>query len=194
MGSRRCCCQLTCLIDYDDFNRSDASTLGSRWDESDDTWGISANQAYIAHKTGAQALAKFNTIHPSAAITGKLESMVVDVEIVQEVTNARYYLLVNWKDWSNYHIATYYASATGNIELGKVSGGTYTAYTNMNITGKAASTRRLFRALISPDEFCANVSHAVFSQVTCVPTIIKNGWYCGMGGDTPSSGLEAPDL
>ena len=201
MNMNKCCCGGTCLIAKDEFDRPNDTTLGSGWTELVGDWYINvASEACIDAVVGTMALAKFNTIHPSSFDPSKPESMVVSVEILDEVAGAKYALLVNYLDSDNYNIAIYTApiaatSTPGNIELGKVSGGTYTSYVDLDIDSVTIASRRLFTALIAEGEFCAFVDFSINSHVEePSPEIFMDGWYCGMGGDHRSDSLPPPAM
>jgi hypothetical protein len=178
----KCCCN--CQIGFDNFNRADATTLGPKWTEDGSgLWGIDSNVAYS--DTG-DAIAMFNVAHRKGD-----ESMEAYYEIVDEVEDAIYYVLVNVKDLNNYHIAKFHNTAVNpKIELGKVVGGVYTMLKEENIIGKTLPYAcgymprlcRRFYARIAPDEFCAGIREATLSQVTVTPEIITDGIYSGMGG------------
>lgn len=183
MPPRRCCCQEGCVIAEDLFNRPDNDTLGAGWEESDETkWGIVSE---VAYSLPGDNVARFKTPHKIPD-----ESMEAYYEIVNEVDDAIYYILVNVKDLDNYHIAKFHNTVTPKIELGKVVGGAYTKLKEENIVGMTNAApcdhipqycRRLY-ARIAPDEFCAGIDEATLSQVTVTPEIITDGIYSGMGG------------
>lgn len=186
----KCCCN--CQIGFDNFNRADDTTLGPKWTEDGSgLWGIYGN---VAYSDPGDAVAMFNTAHRKGD-----ESMEVHYEIVDEVDEAIYYVLVNVKDLNNYHIAKFHNTAVNpKIELGKVVGGVYTMLKEENIIGKTGAYAcpdmprlcRRFYARIAPDEFCAGIREATLSQVTTTPEIIAGGIYSGMGGFRDDTRLE----
>jgi hypothetical protein len=190
MPPRFCCCP-GCKIDEDLFNRADADTLGIDWEEEDDTkWGIGGQ---VAYSLAGDNVARFKAPHKVPD-----ESMEAYYDIIDEVDDAIYYILVNVKDLDNYHIAKFHNTATPKIELGKVVGGAYTMLKEENIVGMTDAPpcdhiprycRRLY-ARIAPDEFCAGISEATLSLVVVTPTIIADGIYSGMGGYHPEETLE----
>lgn len=192
MGNKRnkCCCP-GCLIAEDLFARADALELGPQWEEDGSgNWGIGGAVAYM---TPGQHTAIFDVPHKKGD-----ESMEVKYEIIDEVDDAEYHILVNVKDASNYHIAKFLNTATPKIQLGKVTGGVFTLLDEDDVVGMTGPSGcdhmprncRTFYARIAPDEFCAGIGQAVLSMVVVEPTIIAGGIYSGMGGSVDSGIIE----
>jgi hypothetical protein len=192
MGNKKnkCCCP-GCMIGQDLFNRPDELALGIAWDEEGvGNWGVAGNVAYM---TPGEFIAIFQVPHKKLD-----ESMEVKYEIIDEVDDAEYHILVNVVDNMNYHIAKFVNSSAPYVELGVVSGGVYLSLTSLPVVGMTgpapcdhmARNCRTFYARIAPDEFCAGIGQAVLSMVTAAPSIKPGGTKSGIGGKVDSGIIE----
>jgi hypothetical protein len=173
MPPRHCCCNVRCIIDSDDFNRSDATTLGAKWIQDD--WHIDALRA----KSTAASNAIFTTVHP-------FTSMEVVVRTKNEVADNGdvYRVMINVVDEDNYHFCDFARNGvnTSTLTLGVCSGGGETVLATDTIAG-LLETERDVAVLIAPNEFCASVTNATFSKVYADEDPDAGGFRGGMGAN-----------
>ena len=180
------CCKKGCVIAEDDFNRN-ASDLGSGWTHPTGDWITVATGPWINGYAEAQvdgAIAINNTANPIP-----VESGVCYLDIINEVdaSGDKYRAIVNAVDKDSYHFAEFIRNGSDDsiLRLGISSGGSDTILESQVITGltdPSGEPRRL-RVVIADNEFCATVSHCVFSFVTIDEALIPNGYKAGFGGD-----------
>jgi len=92
-----CCCDLTCLVLADDFDRTPSSTIDG-WDERSGDWEIDSNQLHEAGTVGAMIIANASVPRPS---------FFVSVGIPAVVLNAAYRLYANYLDDTHYYMAEF---------------------------------------------------------------------------------------
>lgn len=180
------CCDVSCIIAEDDFNRN-GSDLGSGWTHPTGDWITVATGPWINGYAEAQvdgAIAINNTPHPVPD-----ESGVVVVDIIGEVNNSgkKYRAVVNAVDKDNYHYAEYIRNDYNSsvLRLGVCVAGTDTILISeviSSITDPVGEPRSL-TVMISDNEFCATVSLAILSLVWVEESPIAGGYYAGFGGD-----------
>jgi len=175
MPPRRCCCA-GCTIDSDEFNRDDATTLGSKWLEDD--WHIDTFRA----KSTAASNAIFTTTHSST-------SMEVVVRTKNEVADNGdvYRVMINVVDEDNYHFCDFARNGvnTSTLSLGVCSGGSDAILVTDTISG-LLETERDVAVLIAPNEFCASVTNATFSKVYADEDPDAGGFRGGIGANKAS--------
>lgn len=175
-----------CIIAEDDFNR-DGLDLGTGWTHETDEWYTYATPPWedgYALSLADGAIAINNTSHPVPD-----ESGVVYLDIIGETPDSgkAYRAIINAVDKDSYHFAEYirHGGSDSILRLGISSSGTDTILESKVIDGLTDPTlepRRL-TVMIADDEFCATVSHCVFSFVTVEEAVIPNGYKAGFGGD-----------
>jgi len=178
MPPRLCCCgSESCVIFADDFNRADNASLGASWTEyAASAFEIFSNQ--VRADAGGKAIC--NTVHPTPS-----GSMAVYVDTVAESEGDVYDLLLNVVDEDNHHLARFVRNDLfdSEIQLYIVSGGVETLL-NSAIIGSITGTARTFSAFIADNEFCAQVTFSITSQVTADTTLKALGYKAGIGTTT----------
>lgn len=188
MGGKhnKCCCG-GCTIASDEFNR-DATDLGAAWTHPASTWKTVPTPPLIsgyAEVTGSpSAIAIHNTSHPMPHGSG-----VVYLDIINEVNNSgmKYRAIVNAVDKDSYHFAEFIRNGASDsvLRLGISSGGADTILESKvidTLSSPGSSPRRMY-VNIADNEFCATVSHCIFSFVSTQTPLIATGYKAGMGGD-----------
>lgn len=185
MPPRLCCCT-ECMIAEDDFNRN-GSDLGSSWTHDPGDWITVATGPWengYAESQADDSIAIHNTPHPTPS-----ESGVVYLDIIGETPDSgmAYRAIVNAVDKDSYHFAEYIRNGASDsiLRLGISSGGSDTILESKLIDGLTDPTlepRRL-TVMIADNEFCATVSHCVFSFVEVEESPIALGYKAGFGGD-----------
>jgi len=174
------------MIAEDDFNRN-GSDLGSSWTHDPGDWVTVATGPWengYAESQADDSIAIHNTPHSVPD-----ESMHVYMDIINEVNNSgdKYRVIVNAVDKDSYHFAEYIRNGTTDsvIRLGISSSGTDTiliSQTITSITDPVGEPRR-FYCSIADNEFCASVSHSLYSLIYIEEAVIPLGYYAGMGAD-----------
>jgi len=187
MGGKhnKCCCS-GCMIAEDSFNR-DGSDLGAHWTQETGEWITVATGPWEDGYAESQvdgAIAINTTPHHVPD-----ESMHVYMDIIGEVNNSgdKYRVIVNAVDKNSYHFAEYIRNGTTDsvLRLGISSSGTDTILISKvitSITDPIGEPRRMYCS-IADNEFCASVSHSIYSFVYIEETPIALGYKAGMGAD-----------
>jgi len=187
-----CCCDATCLIHEDFFNRTPGTPLRRRWCDEEGDYEIAA--AIIGEQCGgarclvADALAILNVQHPVPE-----GSMVATLVTCDEVPDSgdKYRVLVNLEptksgnpvvcDSQNYYFVEFERQGTDDsvLRLGMVSGGVETILKQKDIKGLSGNTRTV-QALITENILCGSVSNAaVFRVATVHGGLFADGYYSG---------------
>jgi len=167
------------VIVADDFGRADNASLGASWIEYPSAaFEIFSNQ--VRSVNGGKAI--HNTVHPTPS-----GSMAVYIDTVAENEGDVYDLLVNVVDANNHHLARFVRNDLFDSEilLYIVSGGVETLL-NSAVIGSISGTARTFSAFIADNEFCAQVTFGITSQVTADTTLKALGYQAGIGTTTLS--------
>jgi len=171
---RRCCC-VGCWYASDDFNRSDSTDIGPKWEEVEGDWEIESG---LLKENGTEdAIARFIP-------TPNTVSMIARVTTVDEVAGNKYRLIVNYKDDANYMYAelTIGEGPLNDSTLGlyKVVGGATTQLELETINGLTGTTREIY-ACLGSNGFVATVSNATISMVWHEDPPATTGVYGGLG-------------
>jgi len=111
------CCADTCVIDSDDFNRSDSTSPGCHWEEASGGWEIKSNKLY-EDGTGGMLITKTSSPVDTPACHAW-------VECLDTSSSHKYRIAVNVVDEDNYAFAEW-DCGTGNLRVGTVDNGTET--------------------------------------------------------------------
>lgn len=115
-GSACGCCNFTCLVAEDDFDRADSTNLGSGWTESAGDWSIASNEATVS-TGGAVLLSTANIASPYYGVNF--------ITVQSDAAGTQALLIGGRVDANNYVYAYFEFGATdGQLSLYARSGGT----------------------------------------------------------------------
>ena len=179
-GRRRCCCPAGCEIASDLFDREDSDDPGPLWDERDADWDIDTNE--LAERGNADSLCILIPYHARYSWHVTAGPGLSGLE-----ANAKYWLVANYKDDSNFHHAEFFID-TANSQF------TISLYRNMaliksetfayDMTGKLNT----FEVCLSETHFMARLN-PVDAPTYCVVafdsiegiSLIADGYRTGLG-------------
>lgn len=120
VSRRKCCCEASCLILEDAFDRSDSTNLGGSWTELDGDWEI---QTETCIETTGSGVLRTTKSHPKNARSGYFT-----VDLINIGFGEKRRLLFDLLDKDNYcYVEHYYYNDAGtgktDLTLGTVIGG-----------------------------------------------------------------------
>lgn len=172
MGRRRCCC-LDCLVDSDNFNSYPDSTNVPNWDERSGDWEALTKRLRENGTVGAAIVHDTTAVHNTSLITATTPSVVED---------AKYRVLCNWVDDSNYHFAQYeFNAATFTLSLWKRTAGVDAQLHTRTWSGDFRGLTNGFGLCFSSKEFHASTAYAPYGIWIPNPTPFPTGKKAGFG-------------
>jgi hypothetical protein len=165
------CCPDSCLILFDDFNRS---AVGCLWDDRQGNWSINTNRLRESGNSGALIIAQRQVPELSFSVS---------VETPSVPENAKYRVIVNYVDDDNYHFAEFeFLSNTLKIRLYKRSGGSNSlllerSWNDVNVIDMEES----FGVCLSEKIFWASQKYDPYQVWITNPTLHSGGYRAGLG-------------
>jgi|694.fasta_scaffold18362_1 hypothetical protein len=177
---RKCCC---CIIASDTFDTRATELEQPPWKIVEGGWSV--EEYKVSSSSGGKVFLEIP--HPENS-----HSMVVYYDIIEDSTqylkHQDYWIMLGVENDNKYYLAKYIqrSELTSKIQLLSVSGGTPTLLKEQVITSVTPALSRRFTAMIADEEFCAEISSAVFSKVTYDPNLAGKSpapYKCGFGGE-----------
>jgi len=176
-----------CIIGTDDFNRADSSTV-SGWDERSGDWQITSNELTEAGTSGALII--LNAFHSKLSW-----NVIVSPGSAGIISGAKYRLVANYLDDSNYHYAEFeYNSSTLSItiKLCTISGGTIKedTWTEDVVADDMEAPWVTFSLCLDPSIFTATLINKTTRFIVVqddAPSLIAGGYKVGLGSGSATA-------